>query len=242
MDLEQDPPEPVENEPVSPQEGGDGGETVVEDTSPASEPVSGRQTRDDARESEARYWREEADRNRRELEQLRAAQRQDPREEQARIEAMDPEQRVLYFVEKGNRENQSLVSQIEHRTASQIDQLKFDAELDKAQRELGWTSAKRAQYSSEVEQFYSQLANQAIQSGTRLSVSRLDLLDHKIGREMRTNGARAVKTAAATGKANTARQATRMTPASSNVTGKSTGMTKAQESMKRMVEAGVLEM
>lgn len=242
MELEQDPPEPVENEPSSTQQGSDGGEAVVEDTEPASEPVSGRQTRDDAREAEARYWREEADRNRRELEQLRTAHRQDPREEQARIDAMDPEQRVLYFVEKGNRENQSLVANIEQRTSSQIDQIKFDTELDKAQRELGWSSAKRAQYSSEVEQFYNQLATQAIQAGTRLTVSRIDLLDHKIGREMRTNGAKAVKTAAAVGKANTAKQAAKMTPASSNVSGKSTGMTKAQESMKRMLEAGVLEM
>jgi hypothetical protein len=252
MDLEQDSPETVEDEPAAPNEGGDGGEAAVEDRAPASERVSDPRAREDStfaqrhvdagREAEARYWREEAERNRRELEQLRAAQRPDPREEQARLEAMDPEQRITYIFEKQQRDSQNQVAGLELRTSAQIDRLKFDAELSRTAAELGWSSAKRAKLDAEVEQWYNSIANQAFQNGQPLLVSRVDLLDKKLGQEMRTNGAKAVKSAAATGKANTARQATKMTPASSNVTGKSSGMTKAQESIKLMVEAGVLDM
>jgi hypothetical protein len=247
MDLDQDPPEPVDNEPSAPQEGGDGGEAAV-DTAPASEPLS----REDptftqehvnaGREVEARYWREEAERNRRELEALRAAQRPDPREEQARLEAMDPEQRITYIFEKQQRESHNQVAGLELRTTAQIDRLKFEGELARTAAELGWSSARRAKFDSEVEQWYNSIAQQAFQNGQPLLVTRVDLLDKKLGFEMRTNGAKAVKAATAAGKANTARQSAKMTPASSNVTGKSTGMTKAQEAIKLMTEAGVLEM
>jgi hypothetical protein len=236
MDLDQDPPEPVDSEPAAPLEGGDGGEASVEDNAPASEPSSARSGRDDAIASQARFYQEQAEQYRREVEQLRAAQRPDPREEQARIDAMDPEQRVLYFVEKGQRESQSQVAQIQAQTTAQIDQLKFDAQLNQTAQNLGWSNAQRARYAAEIEQMYNSLVQR------NMTIPRGDLLRHKLGDELMTQGVKAVKSATSAGKANIAKQSARMTPASSNVTGKSSGMTKAQESMKRMVEAGVLEM
>ena len=244
MDLEQDPPEPVDDAPIAPQDGGDGGEATIGDSAPASEPRSdfsseASRARDDAREAreaEARYWREEAERNRRELDQLRAAQRPDPREEQARIDAMDPEQRVLYYVDKGQREAQNQVAQVEARTTAQIDQLKFESELATTAANLGWSSAQKARYAAEVEAQY----NSYLQRN--LTIPRGALLRHRLGDELMAHGVKAVKSATAAGKTNIARQSAKMTPASSNVTGKSTGMTKAQESMKRMLDAGVLEM
>jgi hypothetical protein len=236
MDLEQDPPETVEDEPAAPQEGSDGGEASVEDTAPASEPSSARSGRDDAIAAQARFYQEQAEQYRREVEHLRAAQRQDPREEQARIDAMDPEQRVLYVVEKGQRESQNQVAAIQAQTTAQIDQLKFEQELSGAAANLGWSSAQRSRYSAEVESQYNIYAQRG------LTIPRAALLRHKLGDELMTQGVKAVKSATSAGKANIARQSARMTPASSNVTGKSSGMTKAQESMKRMIEAGVLEM
>lgn len=239
MDLEQDPPENIEDEPESHQ----GGEAPSDDPAPSSEPRSrqdegaiDRHSREDGIASQARFYQEQAEQYRREVEQLRAAQRPDPREEQARIDAMDPEQRVLYFVEKGQRESQNQVAQIEARTSAQIDQLKFESELATAAANLGWSSAQRAKYAADVESQYSTYAQR------NMTIPRAALLRHKLGDELMTQGVKAVKSATSAGKANIARQSAKMTPASSNVTGKSTGTTKAQESMKKMLEAGVLEM
>lgn len=236
MDLEQDTPETVENEPAAPQEGSDGAAST-DDTSPSSEPVSqDRHGRDDAVAAQARFYQEQLEVTRRELEHLRAAQRPDPREEQARIDAMDPEQRVLYYVDKGQRESQSQVAAVQAHTTALIDQLKFDAQLSQTAQSLGWSSAQRAKYAAEIEQMYNSLVSR------NMTIPRGDLLRHRLGDELMSSGAKAVKGASDKGKANIAKQSSKMTPASSNVTGKSTGMSKAQESMKRMIEAGVLDM
>ena len=236
MDLEQEPPETVETEPATPEVAD---EPDIAD-SPSSEP---RSRQDDVLterlrsvEAQARVYQEEAERNRRELEAMRQAQRVDPREEQARIDAMDPEQRVLYLYDKGTRQTEAQIANIESRTTAQIDQLKFDAQLDKTSANLGWSSAQKARYAAEVEAQY----NYWLQRGTM--VPRSDLLKHKLGDELMTTGAKAIKGATDKGKANIAKQSSKMTPASSNVTGKSTGKSKAQEAMERMLQAGVLEM
>lgn len=245
MDLEQDPHD-IHLEDISdpPNDGSGGGESSTDDSAPSSEPRSrqdegpifDRHSRDDGIASQARFYQEQAEQYRREVEQLRAAQRPDPREEQARVDAMDPEQRVLYFVEKGQRESQAQVAQIQQQTTAQIDQLKFDAQLNQTASNLGWSSAQRAKYAADIEQMYGSLSQR------NMTIPRGDLLRHKLGDELMTQGVKAVKAATSAGKANIARQSAKMTPAASNVTGKSTGMTKAQESMKRMLEAGVLEM
>lgn len=237
MDLEQDAPEPVDNEPAPIQEDGGGAPAATEDHAPASEPVSqDRHGRDEGMAAQARFYQEQLENTRRELEQLRSMQRPDPREEQARIDAMDPEQRVLYYVDKGQRESQSQVAAIQASTTAQIDQLKFEAELSTTATNLGWSSAQRARYAAEVEAQYNVYAQRG------LTIPRSALLRHRLGDEMMTSGVKAVKAATSAGKSNIGKQNAKMTPAASNVTGKSAGMTKAQESMKRMIEAGVLEM
>lgn len=243
MDLEQDlPPDLADDEtPVQTGEADDGATDAPEPQEPAGR-SEGRSRHDDGMverlrsvEAQARVYQEESERNRRELETLRAAQRVDPREEQARLEAMDPEQRITYIFEKQQRDSQSQVAQIEQRTNAQIDQLKFDAQLDKTASSLGWSTSQRAKYADEIERMYTGLAQR------NMTIPRGDLLKHKLGDELMTSGAKAIKGAGDKGKANIARQAARMTPAASNVTGKSAGKTKAQESMDRMLQAGVLE-
>jgi hypothetical protein len=237
MELEQDTPEPVD-EQVSPLEGEDRSEAVADDAAP-SDPAprdDGRAARDDAIASQARFYQEELERTRRELEAIRASQRPDPREEQARLEAMDPEQRITYIFEKGQRDNQNQVARIEAAMAAQVDQLKFESQLSQTAANLGWSSATKAKYSAEIEAMYNSLVQR------NLTIPRSDLLKHKLGDELMTSGAKAIKGASDKGKANIGAQRTKMTPASSNVTGKSTGKTKVEESRERLLQAGVLEM
>src|SRR4030088_2116039 len=93
----------LDAEPDTPQEDA-GGEDASRQSDAPSEPDTGRGSRREEElaerlrsvEAQARFYQEENERTRRDLETSRSAQRPDPREEQARIEAMDPEQRVLY--------------------------------------------------------------------------------------------------------------------------------------------------
>lgn len=240
-------------------------ETEVQDTAPSSEEAateapeapevqespepSERSSRDDGLaerlrlvEAQARFFQEEYEKTRRETDALRAAQRPDPREEQARLEAMDPEQRITYIFEKSQADSKNQIAMVEARSTSQFDRLQFNAELSKVASDFGWSSAKRTQMDQEVEQWYNAIARDALRNGQPMLVTRVDLLDKKMGQEMRTSGAKALRGASDKGKANIAKQSAKMTPASSNVTGKSTGKTKAQESIERMLAAGVLEM
>jgi hypothetical protein len=240
MELDQNNPEAIEDEPIIPGgEQGDGGDSSIADT-PSDEPVSrhddGAAERLRSVEAQARYFQEEAERHRRELEAIRASHRPDPREEQARLEAMDPEQRISYLFERRARESDERVAAVTASTTAQIDQLKFDSELNHTASQLGWSNAQKAKYASEIEAQYNNYARQ------NMTIPRGALLRHKLGDEMINSGAKAIKGAADKGRANIARQTSRMTPASSNTTGKPTGKTKAQESMERLLQAGVLEM
>lgn len=249
MDLDQDPPESLETEPQAAPEA-DAGE-IVEDSGREPEPPSrsapredsGRYEREAAREAEARYWREEAERNRRELDNLQAAYRSQPQENDDQLrERLGPEGYILAQFDRQTNAFRASQYAGEIRTAAQIDQLKFENELDGVQRNLGWSADKKAKISAEIENWYGNIARNAMQSGQPLMISRIDLLDKINGREMRTNGARAVKAASDKGRQNISRQSARMTNASSNMTGRSAGKSKAEESLQRMIEAGVVEM
>lgn len=241
MELENELPQDAEIEKQSPAETVQESEQeATQDQAPASEsPTSStRDTRETDRlravETQARIYQEELDRTRRELDALRSSQREDPRAEQARLEAMDPEQRILYHFDKARQEDQARLVATQAQTVAQIDRMKFEASVA---QNPAWKK-----FDAEIEQMYNRIAGQAISAGQPVMITRNDLLKHRLGEEVMNSLGKTTAAAAARGKTNIQRQNSPMIRASSNATGAATAKSAAEASRERMLKAGVLEM
>ena len=164
-----------------------------------------------AAKRDAREAKEEAERTRRELDELRrqqAERRENPAEEQARLAAMDPEERLNYRIEKLQSANTQAYRNLEMSFKEQADKASFAVQLAQT------PSLKR--YEAKVEAIYAEHMAQAKRNGTALP-DRDTILTWVMGQSLRANAAKAVDKGRKTGAANIARQTTRPVSARGDV-------------------------
>ena len=150
----------------------------------------------------AKEAREEAERTRRELDEFRRQQteRVNPAEQEARLAAMDPEERINYRIDQAQQANTKALRNLELSFKEQADKATFEVTL--AQQ----PSLKK--YEGKVEAIYAEHMANAKRNGTA-PPDRATILPWVIGQEVLKSSAKAVDKGRKAGAANIARQTTR---------------------------------
>ncbi len=159
----------------------------------------------------AREAKEEAERSRRELEEYRKQQselRVNPAEEQARLAAMDPEERINYRIEQAQRANTAALRNLELSFKEQADKAAFAVRVAQ--------DPSLRKYEAKVDAIYAEHMANAKRNGTP-PPDRATILPWVIGQEVLKGSAKAVDKSRKAGAANIARQTTKPVSARGDV-------------------------
>ena len=194
-----------------------------------------RSQREELLREEARVLRDQMDRYRQEAEYLRQSYVNPNTQayEDQRMAEMDPDQRVMYSVDKFGQTMRSQMLQQSVQMNSRLDQMEFKNVLERLSADM--PTAKR--HESEVERIYNQCLSNALQVGRAdLAPNRMQIFDMLLGKERREKGVKLLKGARKEAAENMAKQQTRSGNMAGNVGGSRSGETPYQAAMRRMRE------